>query len=239
MNFADLHVVVTGGTGALGSAVVGRLLEAGAICHVPNFDAAELDRFAHAGHRNVRIETGIDLTDEAAVAAFYEAVPELWAAINVAGGFAMAPVAGTARADVMRMLEVNLVSCFLSCREAIRALRAKPTTRANVAGGRLVNVAARPGIEPRSGAGMAAYTASKAAVAALTEALAEELAAERIWVNAVAPSIIDTPPNRAAMPAADHARWPRPAEIAETIVFLAAPENATTRGALVPVYGRS
>jgi NAD(P)-dependent dehydrogenase (short-subunit alcohol dehydrogenase family) len=86
---------------------------------------------------------------------------------------------------------------------------------------------------------MGAYSASKAAVAALTRSLAEELADSGIWVNAVVPSIIDTTANRAAMPDADHDAWPKPAEIAETIAFLASPQNAVTRGALVPVYGRS
>jgi NAD(P)-dependent dehydrogenase (short-subunit alcohol dehydrogenase family) len=88
-------------------------------------------------------------------------------------------------------------------------------------------------------AGMAAYTASKAAVAALTVALAEELAKDGILVNAVAPSIIDTPANRHAMPRADHGAWPMPEEVAQTIVFLASPDNKVTRGAVVPVYGRA
>ena len=86
---------------------------------------------------------------------------------------------------------------------------------------------------------MAPYTAAKAAVAALTQALAEEVAADGILVNAVAPSIIDTAANRAAMPKADHARWPKVEEIAATILFLASPDNRVTRGAVVPVYGRS
>ena len=106
-------------------------------------------------------------------------------------------------------------------------------------GGRIVNVAARPGVEPRTGAGMAAYAASKAAVAALTQALGEELAAEGICVNAVAPSIIDTPTNRSAMPSADHAAWPPPADIAETIAFLVSPASAVTRSSVVTVYGKS
>ena len=105
-------------------------------------------------------------------------------------------------------------------------------------GGRIVNVAARPGLEWRTGAGMAAYAASKAAVAALTVALAEEVAKDGILVNAVAPSIMDTPTNRAAMPKADHAAWPKVEEVAATVLFLAAPENKVTRGALVPVYGK-
>ncbi len=239
MDFKDLHVVVSGGTGALGLAVVQRLLTAGATCHLPNFDPAELEQFPHTDHPNVQITTGVDLTDEAAVAAFYGNLPELWASINLVGGFAMAPVTETTRADVVKLLNMNTLTCFLSCREAVKTIRERPAITGNLQGGRIVNVAARPGIEPRTGKGMAAYTASKAAVAALTQALAEELAPEGIWVNAVAPSIIDTPVNRGAMPKADHSQWPKPAEIAETISFLAAPENAVTRGAVVSVFGMS
>jgi len=239
MNFDELHVVVSGGTGALGSAVVQRLLTTGATCHLPNFDPAELEQFPHTDHPNVQITTGVDLTEEASVAAFYGNLPELWASINLAGGFAMAPLAETAGADMMKLFKMNTLTCFLCCREAVKAMRERPTTTRNLQGGRIVNVAARPGIEPRTGTGMAAYTASKAAVAALTQALAEELAPEGIWVNAVAPSIIDTPANRDAMPQADHSQWPKPAEIAETISFLAAPDNAVTRGAVVSVFGMS
>ena len=106
-------------------------------------------------------------------------------------------------------------------------------------GGRIVNVAARPALEWRLGAGMVAYAASKAAVAAMTVALAEEVAKDGILVNAVAPSIMDTPANRQAMPKADHAAWPKVEEVAATILFLASPDNRVTRGAIVPVYGRS
>jgi NAD(P)-dependent dehydrogenase (short-subunit alcohol dehydrogenase family) len=107
------------------------------------------------------------------------------------------------------------------------------------AGGRIVNVAARPALEWRTGAGMTAYTASKAGVAALTAALAEEVVKAGILVNAVAPSIMDTPANRQAMPKADHTLWPKVEEVAATIAFLASPENRVTRGAVVPVYGKS
>jgi NAD(P)-dependent dehydrogenase (short-subunit alcohol dehydrogenase family) len=100
-------------------------------------------------------------------------------------------------------------------------------------------VAARPALEWRSGAGMVAYTASKAAVAALTAALAEEVANAGILVNAVAPSIMDTAANRAAMPKADYDAWPKVEEVAATICFLASPDNKVTRGGIVPVYGRS
>lgn len=87
--------------------------------------------------------------------------------------------------------------------------------------------------------GMSAYAASKAAVVALTQAAATELKERKILVNAVAPSTIDTPMNRAAMPDADHARWPTPQEIADAIVFLASPENVAVSGAVVPLYGRT
>jgi NAD(P)-dependent dehydrogenase (short-subunit alcohol dehydrogenase family) len=133
------------------------------------------------------------------------------------------------------MLNMNFVSCYLCCRAALRGFGAA----GGRPGGRIVNVAARPGVEPRLGAGMAAYAASKAAVAAFTQALAAEVAGRGILVNAVAPSIIDTPANRAAMPKADHAAWPKPEEIAATIAFLASPANQVTTGAVVPVPGRT
>jgi NAD(P)-dependent dehydrogenase (short-subunit alcohol dehydrogenase family) len=105
-------------------------------------------------------------------------------------------------------------------------------------GGRIVNVASRPGIEWRQGAGMVGYTVAKAGVAALTVALAEEVAVDGILVNAVAPSTMDTPANRASMPKTNFDLWPKVEEVAATIVFLASPNNRVTRGAVVPVYGK-
>src|SRR5262249_16501287 len=103
----------------------------------------------------------------------------------------------------------------------------------------IVNVAARPGLEWRGAAGMTAYAASKAAVAALTVALAEEVVKDDILVNAVAPSIMDTPANRQAMPKADHAAWPKVEEVASTIPYPASPENRVARGGVIPVFGKS
>ena len=233
MDYRDRHVVVTGGTGALGSAVVAALVEAGAVCHLPYRVAAEAEHFPLRDHAKVKLVAGIDLTDEAAVARLYGGVPALWASIHLAGGFAVAAVAKTTKADLMKQIDLNLVTAFLSCAAAVNAI-----TRSG-AGGRIVNVAARPALEWRSGAGMAAYTASKAGVAALTAALAEEVVKSGILVNAVAPSIMDTPANRAAIPHADYAAWPKVEEVAATILFLASPENKVTRGGVVPVYGRS
>ena len=237
MRFDGMHVVVTGGTGALGTAVVARLLELGATCNVPARRAPDPAQYAPAGHANLHVVSGIDLTDEAAVAGFYDTIPTLWASMHVAGGFALAPIADIGKATLGDMLGTNLVTCALCCRAAIAAIRARPSP--GQSGGRIVNVAARPALEPRTGGGMTAYTASKAAVAAFTQALAQEVAGEGIWVNAVAPSVIDTPANRAAMPKADHGAWPKPDEIARTIIFLASADNLSTRGAVIPVYGRS
>lgn len=230
MDYRDKHVVVTGGTGALGGAVVGALLEAGARCRVPYIHEAEAERFPHRRHERVTLVAGANLADEAAVARLYDGIAPLWASVHIAGGFAMAPLAETDKAALMAQLEMNLVSCFLCCRAAIRAMKG---------GGRIVNVASRPALEPRLGAGMTAYTVAKAGVAALTEALAQEVAGDGILVNAVAPSIMDTPVNRKDMPKANFALWPKVEEVAATILFLAAPENKVTRGAVVPVYGKS
>jgi NAD(P)-dependent dehydrogenase (short-subunit alcohol dehydrogenase family) len=207
------HVVITGGHGALGKGVVAVLQARGAIVHVsPEPPALQLD-------------------DEAQTVAYFASLPPFWASIHLVGGFAMKPVVDTTLADLQQQWQVNVATCFLSCREAVRAFRKAGT------GGRIVNVGARAAVTPSPG--MTSYVMAKAAVLALTQSLAAEVAGDGILVNAVLPSIIDTPANRASMPTADHARWPKPTEIAETIAYLASPENALTSGALVPVYGRA
>lgn len=223
-------VCVPGGGGALGRAVVERFVAAGAVCFVPSRREGDSE-----GDDGVCTIGGVDLTSEESVRRFYETVSAkgpIWASIHLAGGFAAGAVEETDAATFIGQFETNALTCFLCCREAIGRMRQ------GGAGGRIVNVAARPALEPRIGAGMAAYTASKAAVAALTQALAQEVADDAIWVNAVVPSIIDTPANRAGQPKVEFSRWPKPEELAETILFLASPQNLCTRGALTPVYGR-
>jgi NAD(P)-dependent dehydrogenase (short-subunit alcohol dehydrogenase family) len=229
MEFQDRTFVVTGGTGALGTGVVGALLAAGARCRVPYRNDAEVDAFPYKDR--VTLVPRCDLTSEADVARLYDGITGLWASIHIAGGFAVGDVSDTDKTTLMRMIDMNVVSCYLCCRSAVRTFGA--------AGGRIVNVASRQGLEPRLGAGMSAYTATKAAIVALTQALATELVGRNILVNAVAPSIIDTPANRAALPNADHDAWVKPEQIAVTIGFLASPANKVTSGAVVPVYGRS
>jgi NAD(P)-dependent dehydrogenase (short-subunit alcohol dehydrogenase family) len=230
MDFRERHVVITGGAGALGTAVVTALLDAGALCHVPCFNEAEAQRFPLRENKQVTLTVVGNLADEAAAERAYQGISPLWASIHIAGGFAAAPLRDTSLAMLRQQLDMNFVSCALCCRAAVRAM---------TAGGRIVNVSARAGLEWRSGAGMVAYTAGKTAVAALTAALAEEVAKDGILVNAVAPSIMDTQANRQAMPKADYALWPKVEEVAATIFFLASPDNRVTRGAVVPVYGRS
>jgi NAD(P)-dependent dehydrogenase (short-subunit alcohol dehydrogenase family) len=232
VDFRGRTVVITGGTGGLGAAVVEAALSAGAACHIPYLVEAELRSFPHRERDGVTLYPQIDLTDEAAVGRFYQRLPRPWASVHLAGGFAFGAITSAGKAVITGQLDVNVVTCYLSCRAAILAMADSPD------GGRIVNVAARPALEWRSGAGMAAYTASKAAVAALTAALAEEVVKQGILVNAVAPSILDTAANRKAMPQADHAAWPKVEEVARTILFLASPDNKVTRGAVVPVYGR-
>jgi NAD(P)-dependent dehydrogenase (short-subunit alcohol dehydrogenase family) len=231
MDFSNKQVVVTGGTGALGSVVVAGLIKAGARCRVPYILDAEAAQFPLREDKRIELIKVTDLAEEPEVEKLYDGVTGLWASIHIAGGFAMGKVADTNEAGLSAQIDMNLTSCFLCCRAAVLAMGKN--------GGRIVNVTARPALEPRLGAGMAAYTIAKAGVAALTAALAEEVAKDGILVNAVAPSIMDTAANRKAMPTADHDAWPKVAEVAATILFLASPENKVTRGAIVPVYGKS
>ena len=224
----ERHVVITGGTGALGSAVVARFLREGASCHVTWIEPRELEHFAHA--KQVQLHQ-LELGDENAVTQFYASLPALWASVHLAGGFAMSPIEKTSAEDMLKMFRLNAMTCFLCCREAVKAMRRGGD------GGRIVNVAARPAVQPAGG--MIAYATSKAAVATITQSLAEEVKDARILVNAVLPSIMDTPTNRKSMPNADFTKWPKVQEVAETIAFLASSQNTLTSGALIPVYGRS
>jgi len=231
---ADLtarNVVITGGTGQLGAGVTQAFLDLGAKVHIPAFNASEVERFALSTHERVHITPDIDLSDEQSVVKFYSSVPTLWASVHLAGGFAMAPLTETSKDDFMQQINMNALTAFLCCREAVKKM--------DKSGGRIVNVAARPALEPRSGAGMVAYSAAKAAVSAMTQALGEELKEKNILVNAVVPSILDTRANREAMPDANFAAWPKIDEVAATIIFLTSPQNQITSGSLLKVYGRS
>ncbi len=222
------QIIVTGGTGFLGSAIVKRFLDSGAICHVTWKLEAELNHFALRDHERVSLHH-VDVTNEEQVNTFYQGVDGLWASIHVVGGFQMGPITETSADQFRSMFQLNVMTCFLCSREAVR------TMRTGKGGGRIINIGARPAKQPTGG--MIAYTTAKAGVTSLTQSLAEEVKGENILVNAVLPSLMDTKANRTAMPDADFETWPKVEEVAETIAFLASPANALTNGALVPVYG--
>ena len=135
MDFRNRHVIVTGGAGALGTAVVARLIEAGAVCHVPCLNEAEAARFRLRDHKQVTVTVTGSLADEVAIEKLYRGVTPLWASIHTVGGFAASALRDTDLATIRQQIEMNLISCILCCRAAVRAM---------TGGGRIVNVAARP-----------------------------------------------------------------------------------------------
>lgn len=228
--FQGRTVVVTGGTGALGTAVVELLLARGARVRVPCFDRGEFDRCQFRDQERVEVLHPVDLADDAAVAQFYAGGGSLWGSVHIAGGFAFTPLEEVKAEIVEQQVRMNTSTALLCCREAARYMDG---------GGRIVNVTARPALDARQGAKLTPYVIAKSGVAALTEALATELLDRDILVNAIAPSVIDTPANREAMADADFDRWVKPADAAEVIAFLASPRNRVVSGALLPVYAKA
>ncbi len=228
--FEGRTLVVTGGTGALGTAVVRLLLERGARVRVPCFDVQEFESCAFRGEERAEVVHPLDLTDDVAVATFYRSGGPLWASIHIAGGFAFTPLGDVTAAILDQQNRMNTTTCLLCCREAAQQMSH---------GGRIVNVTARPALDARQGAQLTPYVIAKSGVAALTQALASELLDRDILVNAIAPSVIDTPTNREAMADADFDTWVKPLDAAEVIAFLASPRNRVVSGALVPVYGKA
>lgn len=223
--------IVTGGTGALGRAVVRAFLEAGDRVLVPWIDRAEADALASDekeaadAERLALVEADVAEEAGAARAARAAGAPEVL--VNAAGGFGgPAPVGEDSLELWDRLYRTNLRTAAASCRAVAPGMRERGH-------GAIVNVTARPAYDPP--AGLAAYSASKAGVAVLTEALQRELAGTGVRVNAVSPVTIDTPANREAMPKADFTQWTPPAEIARVVAWLASREARTVRGAVVPV----
>jgi NAD(P)-dependent dehydrogenase (short-subunit alcohol dehydrogenase family) len=223
-------LAITGAFGTLGAAV------ARAAAPTSRLALIDLAHVAPAG-LPANIETlvlgGVDLTDPAqakdAIAAILDRFGQLDALINVAGGFRWEMHEGGDPQTWRTMFRINVETAANATRAAIPALRAS-------AAGRIVNVGANGAV--KAAAGMGPYAASKAGVHKLTEALAEELKPDGVCVNAVLPSIIDTPVNRADMPDADFSTWVKAEDLAVVILFLASEEARAVTGALVPVTGR-
>ena len=196
--FHGSNVVVTGGTGALGSAVVAALRAAGAVCHVTNMVAAELEHYPHRNDTGVHVTTGLDLADEAAVPRFYGALPPLWGSIHLAGGFAMSPVAETSAVDFADQFQMNALSVACVFGGALRAIRAAPS-RVQAAPGRPHRQRrGASGLEPGSARDDLLRHFYEAADVAAADHRARPRAGRGSGVNAVAPSILDTPASRAA-----------------------------------------
>jgi NAD(P)-dependent dehydrogenase (short-subunit alcohol dehydrogenase family) len=229
----DRTILVTGGTGALGSAVVSAFRDAGWRTAVTWVDPKELERVPE-GDGLVLIEA--DLFDEQAVehavveAAGEESAP-LRAVANLVGGYAGGSrIHETPVEEFERQFTLNLRPTYLVTKAALPRL-------IEAGGGSIVCVSSRAAVQPFAGA--AGYIASKAAVIAFAQTVAAEYRDQSVRCNAILPSVIDTPANRASQPDADHSRWVAPAEIAQVVRFLCSEESAPVSGAEVPVYGRA
>jgi NAD(P)-dependent dehydrogenase (short-subunit alcohol dehydrogenase family) len=221
-------VVVTGGFGVLGRAVGAELARRGA-------QVVLLDRAPEPAGLDVGALAlgGVDLADKTAAAAAFDAVVQrfgrLDGLVNVAGGFSWETVADGSIDTWDRLYAMNVRTAVLASQAALPALLKNGA-------GRIVNVGALGAVQ--AAMGMGAYAASKAGVARFTEALSEELKDKGVTVNAVLPSILDTPTNRADMPSAEFDRWVQPAALAAVVAFLLSDDAASITGALLPVRGR-
>jgi NAD(P)-dependent dehydrogenase (short-subunit alcohol dehydrogenase family) len=229
----DRSAFVTGGTGGLGAAVVARLLADGWRVVVPWIVEHELERVPRAPGLEL---VQADLFEPAAVAGVVgtaagdEQAP-LRGVVNLVGGFAAGgKVHETPIEEFETQFRLNLRATYLVAQAALPHLIA-------AGGGSIVCVGTRAAVRPFAGA--AGYIASKAAVIAFASALAVEYRDDNVRANAILPSVIDTPGNRAAMPNADFDRWVKPAEIAGVIAHLLSEDSKPTSGAAIPVYGRS
>jgi NAD(P)-dependent dehydrogenase (short-subunit alcohol dehydrogenase family) len=225
-------VLVAGGTGALGTAVVHELLAAGrpvTATWVMEKERARAEE--ELGGKDGFELVQADLFDVDATAAAVASVDDLGAVVNLVGGFASGPrVHETDPDEFERMLRLNLRPGFLIARAAMPRLVER-------GGGAYVGVSARPALKPFPGA--AGYITAKAGVLAFVQALDAEYRDAGVRCNAILPSVIDTPQNRAAMPDADYAKWVTPEAIAKVVRFLVSEDSAPTSGAAVPVYGRA
>src|SRR5580704_4698383 len=223
MTLEGRAIIVTGALGVLGRAVCAAAEGAGA--RVARLDQAE------SGEGGELTFLGLDLADEAAAQAAMRRIAgicgRIHGLVNVSGGFVWSPVSESPAKVWEEMFRINLATALGATRAALDFLKAAP------AGASIVNVGANAAA--RAAAGMGPYAASKAAVARLTESLAEELAADGVRVNAVLPSIIDTPTNRRDMPKADFASWVQPEDIAQVVIFLLSDAAAAVTGAAIPV----
>ena len=223
-------VLVAGGTGALGAGVLRALLESGYPVTTTWLVERERDRVAEAFGEAVTLVEA-DLMEPAGAQAAVDATPDIGAVVNLVGGFSAGPRAHETDMDTYeKMLRLNLRPGFTLVSAAFPKLLA-------AGGGAYVGVSARPALNPFPGS--APYSTAKAAVLAFVRALDADYAADGIRSNAILPSVIDTPANRAATPDADFSKWVQPDDIGRVVRFLISEDSSPTSGAAVPVYGRA
>jgi NAD(P)-dependent dehydrogenase (short-subunit alcohol dehydrogenase family) len=226
-----MGVLVAGGTGALGIAVVRELLDSGYDCTVTWIVEKERERAeAEFGDRASLVRA--DLVDpQGGAGDAVAAVEDLEAVVDLVGGFSSGPLAHETPREVFdRMLQLNLSPAINLASAAIPRLLER-------GGGSFVAVSARPALRPFPGS--SAYATAKAAVLAFVNSLDADYRTKGIRINAILPSVIDTPANRAAEPGADYSKWVQPADIAKVVRFLVSDDSAVTSGAAIPVYGRA
>ena len=229
MNLSGKVLVVTGSDGALGQAVASTLSGYGARLALLEHAAAASAPQPAGALRFGGIDLTLEDTGRSAMQRIVKEAGRLDGLINVVGGFQYEQLAGGTVETWDSMYRINLRTAVVSCQAALPYLL-------QAGGGRIVNVGAVAAI--KAATGMGAYAASKAGVAQLTEALADELKGRGITVNAVLPSMLDTPKNRRDMPKADFTRWVAPVDAAEVIAFLVSDQSRAVTGALIPVVGR-
>jgi len=225
-------VLVAGGTGALGAGVLRVLLEAGHPVTATWLVDRERERVEAEFEGTDRLSlVPADLMEPDGAEAAVRATPDMGAVVNLVGGFASGPLAHeTPIEDYERMLDLNLRPGFLLVKAAFPSLL-------DAGGGAYVGVSARPALQPFKGS--AAYSTAKAAVLAFVRALDADYAKDGIRSNAILPSVIDTPANRAATPDADFSKWVQPDAIGRVVRFLISDDSAPTSGAAIPVYGHA
>jgi NAD(P)-dependent dehydrogenase (short-subunit alcohol dehydrogenase family) len=226
-----MGVLIAGGTGALGGAVVRELLDAGYDCTVTWIVEKELERAREAyGDRASFVQA--DLVDPAGGAdEAVASVDDLEAVVDLVGGFSDGPLVHEASWDEFdRMLRLNLAPAYNLAHVAMPRLVER-------GGGSFVAVSARAALRPFAGA--AGYITAKAAVLAFVQALDAEYRKQGVRANAILPSVIDTPANRASQPDADHSNWVQPADIAKVVRHLVSDDAGVTSGGAIPVYGRA
>ncbi|WP_019499687.1 3-oxoacyl-ACP reductase FabG [Pseudanabaena sp. PCC 6802] len=225
------QVLLTGGTGGLGTGVTRVLLAREAKITIPYVNLAEVERLKQSlsasEFEQLRL-VATDLTDEREIAQLVDDMGHLDVLIHLVGGFAMGKTHEFSFADWKQQLDLNLNTTFLTCKHSLRKMLEHNY-------GRIVTVGSRGAVQPAGQ--LAAYCAAKAGVVALTQAIADETKGTNITANVVLPSVIDTPMNRRAMGEANADLWVKPESLGQVICFLASEAAKDIRGAAIPVFG--